>query len=198
MNGVNPRRARVGNHDAGGAENRDPADNSQSRIPGLPSQPLTVGDRDFDDHVGPDPRRGRHLLDHCKHHPSRYRVDGGFADRYGQPRQCHGSDARSGLENHSLSGTGTSDPRADQRLVRHVGIVAGILDDARKRRIRIQPFGGEGKGGLLPLRQRDAHRIGKLARQQGAERRLGRGGRACAGGPAATQGNVRFAGHGGL
>ena len=103
----------------------------------------------------PDPCRGGNFLDHCAHHPSRYRVDGGLADGdTGNPGKCHRSDARSGLGKLTpFARTGASDPRADQRLVRHVGIVTGILYDARKRRIRIEPFGGKGKGGLLPLRQ---------------------------------------------
>ena len=198
MNGVDPGRAGVGNHHAGGAQNRNPADDSQPRVPGLSRQPLAVGDRNLDDDVGIGPCRGRHLLDHRAHHAPRHRVDGRLADRDRQPRQGRDSHTGSGPEDHPFAGAGAAHLRTDQRPVRHVGIIAGVLDDARKRAVRLEPFGGEGEGGLLSLRQRDADGVRKLARQQRGQRCLGRGGCAGAGGPASTQGRVRFAGHDGL
>ena len=76
--------------------------------------------------------------------------------------------------------------------MRHVGVVAGILDHAGTRKIRAElPF-GERKGGASAARQPDLDRVGKFAGEQRRARGLRRRGGAGAGRPAASQMTGRF------
>ena len=73
----------------------------------------------------------------------------------------------------------------DQRAMRDVGIVAGVLDDAG-RRPPVARFGdGQREGDAVAARQRDLDRIGEIAGQQRRAGGLGRRGGAGAGRPAA-------------
>ena len=69
-----------------------------------------------------------------------------------------------------------------------VGIVAGILDDAGLGPAVAQRLAGKREGRRLPAGQGDLDRIRKSPPSSAVERRLGRGGGAGAGGPAAPQG----------
>ena len=69
----------------------------------------------------------------------------------------------------------------------HVGIVAGILDDAGRSARAGQHLAGQRERRAPTARQPDRHGIGERARQQGLVGRPRRGGRAGAGGPAAPQ-----------
>ena len=71
--------------------------------------------------------------------------------------------------------------------MRHVGVVAGILDDARPRQAVARGGARKRESGRLAARQPDRHRIGKLAGEQRLKRRLRRGRGARAGRPAAAE-----------
>ena len=110
MDGVDPGRTRIGDHDPGGAEDRESTDDSQSRVPGPLREPLAAGDRDLHDCVRADACRGRDLGDHRAHHLSRDRVDGRLADRHRQSRQSDGADPRTGAEHHPRRRRGRDAP----------------------------------------------------------------------------------------
>src|SRR5216684_815538 len=72
---------------------------------------------------------------------------------------------------------------ADPRAMRHVGIVAGVLDDAGACRALRQLLERQREARLLAARQADRDGIGEGAGQQRLARRARRRGRAGPGGP---------------
>ena len=127
-------------------------------------------------------------------HLARHRIDGGLARRDRQPRPRHGADAFAGAEDDAAARHAPTHGREDQGAVGHVGIVAGILDDARGCGVRAHAGDRQREARTLAAGQRHLDRIGECAGQQ---RRIGRlGGRrgAGAGGPAAAE-RRRLLGH---
>ena len=98
VDGVDPRRARVRDDDSGGAEDREPSDNAEARVPRLLGEALAVPHPDLDDHVPGRAVRGRNAGDRLAHHPARRRVDRGLAHRNRKPRPGHGSNALPGTK----------------------------------------------------------------------------------------------------
>ena len=112
----------------------------------------------------------------------------------GRPGERDRADARSGLEPHAGAGGSRPHRRDDLRLVRHVGIVAGVLDDARARPAFAARGARQRERRRLAARQADRHGIGKRAGEQRLERRLRCRRRAGAGRPAAAERSSRLAG----
>ena len=71
--------------------------------------------------------------------------------------------------------------------MRHVWIVAGILDHAGGRRPVALPVDGEREGDTLAAWKRDLHGVWKFAGQKRGEGCLGSGRSTSAGGPAAAE-----------
>src|SRR5262245_44324818 len=198
MDRGDPGRAGVGMHDAGRAEDRQPADDAEPSIPGLLRHldPARHGDGDL--HIGRPPMRPRQLFDHRAHHPPRHRIDGGLADGQGQSRLGDRADALTGPEPDPAAGLPESDLGENEGLMSHIGIVAGILDDAGHGGIGAQHAAGEGEAGPLAFGQHDLDGVREAAGQQCREGSLGRGRGAGACGPAAAQRSGGFAAHGAI
>ena len=98
------------------------------------------------------------------------------------------ADAFAGAKCHASPGGADTNGGADQRAVGHVGIVAGVLDHAGRRRAFVLARHGERKARPLAARQCHLDRIGKLAGDERGEGRLRRRRGAGAGGPAPAQG----------
>ena len=86
-----------------------------------------------------------------------------------------------------LPARGAADRGEDQCPVGDVGIVAGILHHAGRRRAVAQRRGGQRESRMLPARQGHLDRIGKLPGQQRLIGRLGGRRGAGAGGPAIAE-----------
>ena len=123
---------------------------------------------------------------------------GRFADRDRQTRQRHRADPVTGPEGNAVSAFAPSYGGDDFGAMRHIGIVAGILDDTGAPAAVDLFTACKVEGRCLALGQAD--RDGGLCavRQQGAERRRRAGSSAGAGGPAAPQFAIRLAGGGGV
>ena len=98
MDRVDPGRAGIGNDDAGGAEDRQPADDAEPRIHGALGERLAAGDRDLDLDVAPAPGSRRDLGEIGADHRARHRVDRRLAGRQRQARAGHRADALAGAE----------------------------------------------------------------------------------------------------
>lgn len=197
MNGRDPGRAGKGMDDPRGAEDREPAENAETRIPGMARHLLALRDRDRDLQIGPAAEPGRHGLDDFGHHAAWHGIDRGLARWDRQARLGDGADAAPGLEAQARVGTERPHARENQRAMRHVGIVARILDDAGGHDVARPLLMGQREGGALALGEHDLDGIGETAGQErlegGGRRRRGAGAR----GPAAPQGAVGLTGHGG-
>ena len=108
------------------------------RPPTMPSRPLSVCcasssppgiEISISTSPGTPSARGG-LRDGGAHHGARHGIDGGLAGRDRQARPGHHADARTGAEHHACAGRAAAGPCDDERAVRHVRIVARILDDA--------------------------------------------------------------------
>jgi len=79
--------------------------------------------------------------------------------------------------------------------MRHVGIVARILDDASRGRFAPQRLPRQGEARPFAFGQADFNGIGELAGEKRNEGSLRRGGGAGPGGPASAQGPARLFSH---
>ena len=108
------------------------------RPPTMPSRPLSVfarerlaaGNGDLDLDIGSACRRGGDFGDRVGDHPARHRIDRRLARRNRQARPGHRADALAGAKASRRRPARRAHRRDDQRAMRHVGIVAGILDHA--------------------------------------------------------------------
>ena len=170
--------------DAGGAEDRDTADDAEPGVGGLARHPLAVRDRDDDRDSALGQVDG--LADGLGDHRAGHRVDGRAAQlepeaRLGDHAHAHAAvqlEARLAAPAH-----GGGQPRA----VGHVGVVTGVLDHHGlgfglvRPCIRPRGSGPAGHPAGRPPRCAASRRV-----QRGGGR-LGRGGRAGPGGPAGAQ-----------
>ena len=187
MDRGDPRRAGIGDHHAGGAEDRQPADDAEPRVQRLRRHLLAMRNGNLDLDIAAAPERARHLGDCRLHHLARHRIDRRLSRRHRQPRQSDGADARPSLELHAAPRRALPHRSEHQRSVRHVGIVAGILDHAGGCRSVVLAVDGKREGDGLTAGKRYLDGIRKLAGQQRGEGGLGRGRGAGAGGPAAAE-----------
>ena len=187
MDRVNPGRARIGHDDAGGAEDRQAADDAEPPVGGAQGDFLSARHRDFDHGVGADAEPLGDFGEIGADHRARRRIDGGLAGRQRQAGPGHRADALAGLENDPRARRRQAHRRHDQRAVGDVGIVARVLDDGGAGEIVAQFMGREREFRPEALGQRDRNRVGKRARQQRLEGGARRAAGAGAGRPSAPQ-----------
>ena len=190
INRMDPGRAGIGHDDAGGAEDRQSADDAEPPVEGLGGQRLAAGNGDLDlDIAGIAVGRGN-LGDSIAQHLARHGVNGGLAGRNGKARARHRAHAFAGTEADAASRRGAADRGEDQCPVGDIRVVAGILHHAGRRPAVAKRRGGERESRMLPARQCHLDRIGKLPGQQRLIGRLGGSGGAGAGGPAITERSI--------
>ena len=190
---MDPRGAGIGHDDPGGAEYRQPADNAEPRVHRPQGEAFAAGDRDRHGDIGSHPSRKHRAIrlgnvgERAPDHRPRRRVDRRLADAERQAGPGHRADPRAGAKPHARSRLTPGQLGDDQRAMRHIRIVPGILDDAGAGEPVAQFGERQGKARRLAARQADRHRIGKPSGQQrgkgGARRRRGAG----PGSPAAPQ-----------
>ena len=81
MDRMNPSRARIGHDDAGGAEDRQAADDAEPAVERLRRQRFAAGNRNLDVRIGGAAGRGGDFGDGVGDHAARHRIDGGLARR---------------------------------------------------------------------------------------------------------------------
>jgi hypothetical protein len=174
---VDPRAAGIRHDNAGRAEHRQAADDAEPGVHRLLGEVLAAGDRDGHDKIGGGCAiRLGELGERLGDHRARRRVDRRLADRQCQTWAGHGADPLAGAEMDTGAGRRPGKLGDDQRAMRDVGVVAGVLDDAGTRPA-IALFGErqrEFRG--LAARQTDRNGIGETAGQQCLECGAGRGG----------------------
>jgi hypothetical protein len=118
-------------NDAGGAQHREAADDTEARVPGLERQFGAVLDGNLDLDVGCDAdARAKFAVTTSVIILAWDRVDCRFADQDRQPGLGHGADAIARLEARCRHPrTEAAHARHHQRAVGDVGVVARILDD---------------------------------------------------------------------
>ncbi len=186
VDGVDPGGAGEWHHDAGGAQDRQPADDPEAAVQRALGQALAARHRDR--HLGVGCHAAQHFGERVADHPARHRVDRGLAGRQRQAGAGHGADPLAGPEHHPRAGRQRAHARPHQRAVGDVGVVAGVLYDAGLGPVVGAGAAGQRERGGLAAGQDDLHRVREDAVRQRRERRLRRCGGAGAGGPAAAEG----------
>ena len=184
---MDPRRAGIRHDDAGRAEDGDAADDAEPAVQRALGDFLAAGHRDLDHHIARAAARRGDLGDRRAYHLARHRIDGGFTGRQRQSRARHGAHAIAGAKRDAAPRLAQAHHGDDQRAMRDVGIVAGILDDAGAGEAIAAFLHRQRKGRARAAGQQHRHRIGKFAGQQRLVGGAGRCGGAGAGGPAAAQ-----------
>ena len=187
MDRMDPSRAGIGHDDAGGAEDRQSADDAEPSVEGLGRERFAAGNGDLDLDIAGVAVGRRNLRDGLAQHLARHGIDGGLAGRNGKAGPRDHAHAFAGTKAHAASGRGAPNGGEDQRAVGDVGVVAGVLDHACRRRAIAHRCGGEREGRMLAPRQGHLDRIGKLPGQKRLIGRLGGRGGAGSGGPAIAE-----------
>ena len=187
MDRMNPRRARIGHDDAGGAEDRQAADDAETAVERFGRQRFAAGNRNLDIGVGGAAGCDGDFGDGVSDDAARHRIDGGLAGRHWQAGARDGADAFAGAKCHARSDGADTNGGADERAVGHVGIVAGVLDHAGRRRALVLARHREREARPLAARQCHLDRVGKLAGNERGESRLCRRRGASPGGPTPAQ-----------
>ena len=126
---------------------------------------------------------GNRITDHGAGHG----IDGRLAGRNGKAGFGHHADAFAGAECDTRARLTRANRHKNERAVRHVGIIARILDDARRCCALLQLLNGECESRRLAARQPHRHRFRKLAGQKRGIRSFRSGGGAGSGGPAVAE-----------
>ena len=179
-------------HQAGGAQNRDAAQNPQPRVQGVAGQFLAPGHEDF--HPQAQGPAGKNLLpdqfEAAADHAPGHRVDGRLAHRQGQPGFGHPADPGTAVEFDLCLGPAIvqpPDPGADLGLIGDVRVVAGVLDH---RGLAPRPAASmivQRDGQTAAAGQGNLHLLGARQIQQLPQGPLGRGRGRGAGGEALAQ-----------
>ena len=98
MDRMDPGRAGIGHDDAGGAEDRQSADDAEPPVEGLGGQRLAAGNGDLDLDIAGIAVRGGDLGNGLAQHLARHGVDGGLARRNGKAGPRHRAHALAGAE----------------------------------------------------------------------------------------------------
>ncbi len=169
------------------AQDREAANDAEPGIERSLGDFFAAWNRDFDGRISGKTIDARHLADHGFDHPAGRRIDRRFSRGQRQARAGNGAYSLSGAKHHARSGRAVRHARDHQRAMRHVGIVARVLDDSRACKPLAELFQGQRKRRPRAARQGDRDGTGKLAAN---ERLIGRprgGGGAGAGRPALAQ-----------
>ena len=172
MDRVNPRRAGIRHDDPGRAEDRQAADNAEAPVERFRRQFHAAGNGDLDLGVGCASGRGCNFGDGVVDHAARHRVDGRLARRKRKARPRHRADALTGSEGHARSSRASAHGGNNERTVRYIRIVAGVLDHAGACAGSILSRHRQRKTWPLAARQSHLDRIGKFARYERGKRRL--------------------------
>ena len=189
MDRVDPGRAGIGHDDAGGAEDRQSADDAEPPVERLCGKRLAARDGDLDLDIARVPMRRADLGDARR--ASSVRGTGliaGSPGGTGRPGRVTVPTPSPARKVTPLPGAPRPHRGEDQRAMGHVGIVAGVLDHAGRRRAVASAVVASAKAGRLPPRQASTSTgSGNSPGQQ--RRKGGLGGRrgAGAGGPAAAE-----------
>ena len=170
--------------DAGGAEDRDPAEDAEPGVGGLAGHAFAVGDGD--DHGDALCAEVDGLADGLGDHRAGNRVDGRAAEFEPEARlgdHAH-ADAAVQFDARLLA---PAHRGGQPRAVGHVRVVARVLDHHRLGLVFAERAFVYGEADPLAIGQRDLHGVLDLAGVQRGSGRLGRGGRAGPGGPAGAQ-----------
>ena len=187
MNRVDPCGAGIGHDNPRRAQNREAADDAEPGIERSLGDFFAAWNRDFDGRVSGKTIKARHLADRGFDHTAGSRIDRWFSRRERQARAGNRAYSLSGAKRDARSGWAVGHPRDHQRAMRHIGIVARVLNDSRACKPLAKLFQGQRKRRPRAARQGDGDGIGKLAAN---ERLIGRprgGGGAGAGRPALTE-----------
>ena len=162
---MDPGRAGIRHDDAGGAEDRQAADDAEPAVERAFREPRTVRYADLDLDVAglPQPRVATSAIAAAIMRRGTGLMAGspGGTARPGRVTVPTPSPAR---KHDAAAGRAGAHRRQHERAMGHVGIVARILDDARRRGAVVARREGERKGGALAARQRDLDRVRKFAR----------------------------------
>ena len=188
VDGVDPGGAGIGDDDPGRAEDRQAAEDAEPRIHRLFRQFLAAGNGNLDLDIAGCIVGLRDFGDGGGDHLPRHRVDGRLARPDRQARLGHRADAGTGPETQPAFGPAYRG--LDQCAMGHVRVVAGILDDCGRRRVRREFLARQHERGTVAARQRDRHRVFEGSGQQGGIGRLGGCRGAGAGRPAALERSV--------
>ena len=174
-------------HNAGRSQNGKAADNAEPTIQRAKCQLLSAGDSDFNDHIARAAGLEGGLFNCDPHHIARHGIDRGLARRHHQTRTGYRSNALARFELNT--GTNRPEPngRDNPRTMRHIRIIARILDHGRAGEAVAEFSCGNSKSRTRTVGQQNIDRIRKFA---GHQRRIGRArcsGRAGTSGPAALQ-----------
>ena len=172
--------------------NRKPADHAQARVQSPLRELLPARNGDFHSDIHRLAEQLRRLAHSLPDHHARDGIDRGFAGRDGKAGARHGADARACAEGDAASGCPARDGRNDERAVRHVWIVARVLDDARTRPARAGFLQRQREARPHAVRKGDANRIGETAAKQRLASRARRSRRTGSRSPAAPQGRARI------
>ena len=188
---TDPGRTGIRYNNAGRAEDREAPDDAEPAVGRAFRDLRAAGHGDLDDRVRRDREPRRDLLEIGADHRAGRRIDRRLARRQGQTGPRHRTDPFPRPEPDALALRAKPHGRDDQCAMRHIGIVAGILDDPGAGEIVAELLYGERELRPQPLRQRHRDGIGKGARQQrfesGARSAAGAGARR----PAASQRRFR-------
>ena len=174
MNAVDPGGAGIGHDDSGRPQHRQAADNAEPPVERVLRHLLAAGNGNLDQRVSLDAKLARRLGEVVPHHRARDRIDRGFADGERQAGPRHDADALPRPEGYAGAGRVARDPGDNGRAMRHVGIVASVLDDADSGEIGAPFELAEREGDALARGQRDLDRIGRrpaMQRDEGRPRR---------------------------
>ncbi len=187
MNRIDPRGAGKRHDNPCRAQDREAANNAEPPVERSLGDFFASWNRDFDGHVSDKTVHASHLADRGYDHPTGRRIDRRFSRGQGQARARNRPYSLSAVKRHTRSGRAVGHARDHQRAMRHVGIVARVLDDSRAREPLAKLLEGQRKRRPRAARQGDRHGTGKTAAN---ERLIGRprgGGGAGAGRPALAQ-----------
>ena len=190
MNAIDPGGTGIGHDDAGRPQHRQAADNAEPSVERMLRHLLAAGNGNLDQRVSLDAKLPRRLGEVFPHHRARDRIDRGFADGERQTGPRHDADALPPPEGYAGARRIARDPGENGRAMRHVGIVARVLDDAGLGEIGAQFELTQREGDALAGGQRDFDRIGRRPAMQRDESRPRRRRGAGASRPTPAQGLV--------
>ena len=183
MDGRDPGGTGIGDHHAGGAQDRQAAHDAEAAVQRAGRKRRAAGDRDRDLSV-----RQAGGEQGGRDHGARHRVDRGLSGRQRQARARDGADPLARPENDAAPCVEATDGGAHQGAVGDVGVVAGILHHARLRGVARMMLLGQREVGSATSWEGDRHGIGERAAAHDCGRgRRGRGCRARPRRPAAPQ-----------
>ena len=137
--------------DAGRAEDGEAADDAEARVPCFFGDGSAIGYGDGDEDIGRPAMGAAEHFQLRADHLARHWVDGGLARRDGQACAGDRADAFAGGKNNAAAGRATGDFGNDGRAMRHIRIIARILDNSRLGACLAKRFKTNAKAGVSPL-----------------------------------------------